>query len=466
MPSFTDLGVPSDIAELLASAGVKEPFPIQAATIPDALAGKDICAKAPTGSGKTLSFVIPMVEGITRSRPRSPRGLVLVPTRELASQVQEALEPLAKMRGLRSLAVYGGTSMNVQLRVINRGVDIIVATPGRLQDLVDRNALKLSDVKIAVLDEADRMADMGFLPAVSKLLDDTSPDRQTVLYSATLDGQVDKLVKKYQTNPVKHEVEGSDDAVLATHVFWRVEKGDRMAQCQRIVEVAASSIVFCRTKRGADRLARQLSDAGIRLGVLHGDRSQSQREKALEAFTDGRTNVLIATDVAARGIHVDDISCVVHFDVPADEKDYVHRSGRTARAGSEGVVVSFVGGGDVGVVKRMLRVLKFDHTIIKPHFGDLRNLLPTERIIKPRIKKARSADDKFENERPRRSGSRSSGGKKYQGKRTESRDGRPAENRYGKKKFAGNGAPKAGSKSGGKPNGGKRTGAKRPARAS
>ena len=349
--TFADLGVPADLIALLERDGITSPFPIQAATIPDALAGRDVSGRAPTGSGKTLAFAIATVEalGASRSKQGRPRGLVLVPTRELAAQVCGVVQPLAKARNLSVAAVYGGSGYGPQLRALRSGVDILVACPGRLEDLIDRRDVSLNDVRIAVIDEADRMADMGFLPAVRRILDQAASDRQVLLYSATLDGEVDVLVRHYQNHPVRHEVELTEaSAGDVQHLFWKVDRNDRVTLAAKIVAGHESTIVFCRTRHGADRLSRQLSGFGVEAVALHGSRTQAQRDRALKAFHSGAARVLVATDVAARGIHVENVACVLHFDPPADHKDYVHRSGRTGRAGADGTVISIVTSDQVG----------------------------------------------------------------------------------------------------------------------
>jgi superfamily II DNA/RNA helicase len=342
-PTFADLGVPADLVAVLERRGITTPFPIQAATLPDGLAGRDLSGRAPTGSGKTLAFGVPLVVNLGPSRPRQPRGLVLVPTRELAEQVRRELAPLCRPSGRRVMAVYGGVGYGPQRAELDRGVDIVVACPGRLEDLVAQRMVDLSAVSVAVIDEADRMADMGFLPAVKRLLDLTAPDRQTLLFSATLDGAVDGLVRRYQHEPRRHEVAGEDgDASEVRHLFWRTDTASRVALAADVVSRHHSAIVFCRTKHGADRVVRQLGAAGVRVAAIHGNRSQPQRERALEQLRSGSVQALVATDVAARGIHVDAVGCVIHFDPPADDKGYVHRSGRTGRAGVDGTVVSLV----------------------------------------------------------------------------------------------------------------------------
>ena len=363
--TFTDLGVSADISSRLAEHGVTEPFPIQEATIAAALEGRDICGRAPTGSGKTLAFGLPLVSRVNRAKPGRPRALVLAPTRELAAQIERALAPLAATRQRRVAAVYGGVGFGAQLSALRKGADIIVATPGRLEDLIERRVANLSDIEIVVVDEADRMADMGFLPAVRRILDQARDDRQTFLFSATLDGEVDVLIRRYQRKPLIHEVEtpeGEEDR--RQHLFWKVDRASRASVCADIVARHQSSVVFCRTKRGADRLAGQLTKSGISCAAIHGDRSQSQREKALAAFSTGRVQALVATDVAARGIHVDAVGCVIHFDPPEDEKAYVHRSGRTGRAGAGGTVLSLVTDDQAGAVKTLQKALGFPRTTV------------------------------------------------------------------------------------------------------
>ncbi len=344
MPTFHDLGVPADLTAVLRNRNITEPFAVQAATIPDVLAGADVCGKAPTGSGKTLAFGIPLVVRVAPARPRRPRALVLAPTRELAAQIHKELEPLAAARDKRVCTVYGGVGYEKQKKALRRGVEILVACPGRLRDLIDQHAVRLDAVDIVVIDEADRMADMGFLPEVRRILDETAPARQTVLFSATLDGDVAVLQRKYQRDDaVTYEIANAEEEADITHHFEEVEATERVTRAAEIIRTHGSTIVFTRTRRGAERLAKQLNTAGVDAAAIHGGLSQSKRDRALAGFKSDKVDVLIATDVAARGIHVDAVACVVHFDPPADAKTYVHRSGRTARAGATGTVVSFVG---------------------------------------------------------------------------------------------------------------------------
>jgi superfamily II DNA/RNA helicase len=357
-PSFADLGVPAPLCARLDELGIAEPFPVQAATLPDALAGRDVCGKAPTGSGKTIAFGLPLLARVEKAAPRRPKALVLVPTRELASQVQDQLEALCWGTKTRVLAIYGGAGMGTQMSALARGVEVVVATPGRLKDLLDRGSLRLDDVNIVVIDEADRMADMGFLPEVRRLLDKTNATRQTLLFSATLDGDVDVLVRGYQTNPAHHEAVSLEQKGEVTHRFWAVSHADRIQVATAVVERSWPAIVFSRTRHGAERLSKQLKKAGVRAEAIHGDRSQSQRERALGAFGRGDVHVLVATDVAARGIHVDGVACVLQFDPPATDKDYVHRSGRTGRAGEAGTVITFVPREKEKDVRKMQRELR------------------------------------------------------------------------------------------------------------
>ncbi len=353
-PTFAELGASGEVVAVLAALGVTEPLPIQTATIPDAIAGRDICGSAPTGSGKTLAFGIPLVTTVERGKPGRPRALVLAPTRELAEQIRTEIDAIAAPRRLHTLAVYGGVGYDAQRRALRRGVDILVACPGRLGDLIQQGSVRLDDVDRVVIDEADRMADMGFLPAVRRLLDMTSPDRQTMLFSATLDGDVAMLTRRYQRDPVRHEVAGTgEDAIDARHFFWQVDAVERIEHTAGIVATASPTIIFCKTRHGVDRLTRHLEHRGMSVAPIHGGRSQVQRDRALGGFMQGHVRALVATDVAARGIHVDGVACVVHFDPPTDAKDYMHRSGRTARVGASGVVVSLVSPDQVHESRRM-----------------------------------------------------------------------------------------------------------------
>jgi superfamily II DNA/RNA helicase len=371
--TFADLGLAAELVAALEAQGIVDPFPIQQATIEDALAGHDVCGKAQTGSGKTLAFGLPMLQRVEKARPGHPTALILVPTRELAKQVVEVLSPLAKEQGSRVAAFYGGTSMERQIRNLRRRIEVAVATPGRLIDLLERKELDLDDVSALVIDEADRMADMGFLPQVEWLLRRVPDDRQTLLFSATLDREVDVLVRRYMRDPVRHEVEAETKTVdEMTHVFLKVHELDRIKVLAAIAGGVARTMVFVRTKRGADRLVSQLKREGVVAGAIHGDLKQSAREKALRDFGTGHHAVLVATDVAARGIHVDDVDVVVHFDPPEEHKGYVHRSGRTARAGREGVVATFVLWNQELEVERLQKRLAMRVPLVEVFSNDLR----------------------------------------------------------------------------------------------
>ncbi|MFE0641055.1 DEAD/DEAH box helicase [Streptomyces sp. NPDC058877] len=341
--TFSDLGLPEGVVRKLAQNGVTTPFPIQAATIPDALAGKDILGRGRTGSGKTLSFGLPLLATLAdgRTEKKKPRGVILTPTRELAMQVADALQPYGDVLGLKMKVVCGGTSMGNQIYALERGVDILVATPGRLRDIINRGACSLEDVRIAVLDEADQMADLGFLPEVTELLDQVPEGGQRLLFSATLENEIDTLVKRYLVNPVTHEVDPSAGAVTTmTHHVLVVKPKDKAPVTAAIAARKGRTIIFVRTQLGADRIAEQLREAGVKADALHGGMTQGARTRTLADFKDGYVNALVATDVAARGIHVDGIDLVLNVDPAGDHKDYLHRSGRTARAGRSGVVVS------------------------------------------------------------------------------------------------------------------------------
>ncbi len=451
-PTFFDLGVPVEICRALEARGITEPFAIQRATVEDALAGRDICGRAPTGSGKTLAFGIPLVASTPQGEPHRPRSLVLAPTRELAEQIAVEMRRLAPRQESMVASVYGGVSYKPQLAALRRRVDILVACPGRLEDLINSNDVSLADVDRVVLDEADRMADMGFMPAVKRLLDRTSKDRQTLLFSATLDGDVAELTRKYQRDPVRHEVgEATPDLSTARHVFWRVARADRVDLSAKAITANWPSIVFCRTRHGADRLVKQLRQRGVDAAAIHGGRSQSQRTRALDQFGSGDVQALIATDVAARGIHVEGVASVIHFDPPEDHKAYIHRSGRTARAGSSGVVISLCQPEQAKDVKKMQKTLALVAPLSDPD-GDLvadvepRRAKPAEQHSAPAQPKKKQQQRRQNGHTPnhQRSGKSSNG--KPAGK---SSNGKPSNGRP-------NGKP-----SNGKPSNGKASGSKR-----
>jgi superfamily II DNA/RNA helicase len=383
MTLFHELGVAPPVVSALKERGIESAFAIQELAIPDALEGRDVCGKAQTGSGKTLAFGIPTVQALADAERGTLHALMLVPTRELATQVVEELSPLAASLDLRALAIYGGADMDKQISKLNQGVEIVVATPGRLIDLLDRNAVSVSAVNCVVIDEADRMADMGFLPQVEWILRRIEGDHQTLLFSATLDGAVASLISRYQTNPVFHEV-ASDDVTVENmiHRFIQVHQMDQAKVVASIANSVDRTIVFCNTKRACDRVAAELDKLGVAAEPIHGDLRQRHREKALAAFSEGKTKVLVATDVAARGIHVDDVEVVLHFDPPDDHKTYLHRSGRTARAGGSGLAVSLVRWDGELHVKRLQKRLGLDIPIVEmfsndPRLTDLANWDPT-----------------------------------------------------------------------------------------
>ena len=370
---FTDLGIDQDLVDVLAKRGITTPFEIQTLAIPDGIAGRDVCGKAKTGSGKTLAFGIPMIQRISKAKPHRPTGLALVPTRELAVQVCKELEPLAATRGLTFEAIYGGSPIEKQIAALKRGVDFVVATPGRMIDLIQQEELSVADLEGVVIDEADRMADMGFMPQVEWILRRAKKDHQTLLFSATLDGMVGALISRYQTDPVTHEVASNDVTVAEMeHRFLAVHEMDRVRVAARIVEASNRTIIFSRTKWGADKLTDKLLGENVKAAAIHGDLRQAQREKALSDFQSGRVKCLVATDVAARGIHVDDVDVVIHYDPPSDAKTYVHRSGRTARAGESGVVVSLVLWNEELEVRKLLRRLGLKQPIVEVYSNDVR----------------------------------------------------------------------------------------------
>jgi superfamily II DNA/RNA helicase len=354
--TFGELGLDPRLVSALAARDIHEPFAIQARALPDALAGRDVLGRAQTGSGKTLAFGLPLLTRLSarasQRRDKAPRGLILVPTRELAQQVADVLTPLGRTVGVMIATVYGGVPIGRQITNV-RHADIVVATPGRLIDLLERHACTLSDIQITVLDEADHMADLGFMPAVTRILDETPTGGQRMFFSATLDREVGRLVTSYASDPALHAVTTSTDSGPAEHRMLVLSAQDKVPVAAAIASRPGRTLFFVRTKHGADRLARQLSRAGVDAAAIHGDRNQNQRQRALSGFTAGHPRVLVATDVAARGIHVDDVDLVVQFDPPNDHKDYLHRSGRTARAGAAGTVVALVEHAQVRELQRL-----------------------------------------------------------------------------------------------------------------
>jgi len=371
--TFADLGIAPELVAVLTEAGFEAPFPIQEATIPDGLAGVDVLGKAKTGSGKTLAFGLPIAEGLERAEPFHPRALVLVPTRELAMQVTRDLQPLVEARGFRLVTVYGGASMKDQIDALDAGVELLIATPGRLIDLMERRKARLDDISVVCLDEADQMADMGFMPQVRKIMAAVPDVHQTYLYSATLDSQVQELVDRYMTDPVSHEVESDSEHVdTLEHRFLKVHHLDKPKMAAALSRTADRTLMFTRTKWAADDLNKKLRDLGVSAAAIHGDLPQQKREQSLSRFREGKATALVATNVAARGLHIEGVDIVIHYDPPDDPKTYLHRSGRTARAGEEGLVVTLVEWDQVNEVLGIQRRAGLNVPIIKMFSNDER----------------------------------------------------------------------------------------------
>ena len=371
--SFASLGVAPDLVAELAANGITTPFPIQEMTMADAIAGRDITGKAETGSGKTLAFGLPMIMRVEKAKPKRPQGLVLVPTRELAVQVTRALAPLLELRGLTAVSVYGGAPMESQTSALVAGASIAIATPGRLIDLLERGALDPRDIRIVTIDEADQMADMGFMPQVRAIMSRLPEKRQTFLFSATLDHQVQELIDRYMTDPIDHRVEsGSETVETMEHRFLKVHYMDKAKVVAELSRHNDRILAFTRTKAGADRLTKELKELGVASAPIHGDLPQRTREKSLSRFSDGDVNVLVATNVAARGLHIDGVDVVIHFDPPDDPKTYLHRSGRTARAGEQGLVVTLVEWDQVNEVLGIQRRADLNIPIVKMFSNDPR----------------------------------------------------------------------------------------------
>lgn len=432
MSTFADLGLPEAVVTTLAANGIESPFPIQTATLPDSLAGRDVLGRGRTGSGKTYAFLLPVVARLSASatprRSGRPRALILAPTRELATQIDASLAPLAKATGLRSVTVFGGVGAQPQINKLREGVDIVIACPGRLEDHVKSGHADLSAVQITVLDEADHMADLGFLPPVKRLLDRTPRDCQRLLFSATLDGGVDVLVQRYLRDPIVHSVDSEQSPVstLVHHVL-HVDGAARFAVLADLAASPGRTIVFARTKYGAKGLARKLNSRGVPAVELHGNLSQNARTRNLGAFSDGSAQVLVATDIAARGIHVDDVNLVVHADPPVEHKAYLHRSGRTARAGNDGTVVTLMVDDQVADVRVLTRKAGVKPTITKFSGAShpvLQEIAPGERsftgglVVDTPEPPARTAQQPGRRRRPQRhngSGAAGSGGTGHSG---------------------------------------------------
>ncbi|MGI8888859.1 MAG: DEAD/DEAH box helicase [Nocardioidaceae bacterium] len=414
--TFASLGVPSVLVDALSAAGITTPFPIQAATLPDALAGRDVLGRGRTGSGKTYAFVLPVLARLAaspaRRQPGRPRALILAPTRELATQIDAAMAPLAKAVGLRTATIFGGVGAHPQISKLRAGVDVVVACPGRLADHLQTGNAHLDRVEITVLDEADHMADLGFLPVVRRLLDKTPVGGQRLLFSATLDAGVDVLVKRFLTDPITHSVDSAQSPVSAmTHHVLHVRQDTRLPVLVDLASAPGRTLVFTRTKHGAKSLTRQLIAHGVPAVELHGNLSQNARTRNLTAFSDGSAETLVATDIAARGIHVDGIGLVVHADPPIEHKAYLHRSGRTARAGASGTVVTLMTDAQTGDVRDLTRRAGIRPTITRLQVGDplLAEIAPGDRVFVEPPPQAASAQRAGSSART--AGRRSSGGR-------------------------------------------------------
>ncbi|WP_345455614.1 DEAD/DEAH box helicase [Nocardioides marinquilinus] len=425
MSSFSDLRVPADLVEVLAARGITTPTPIQAATLPDSLAGRDVLGRGRTGSGKTYAFLLPLVARLSasgrRPAPTRPRALILAPTRELVGQINEALRPLATAAGLTSLTVFGGVGQNPQVNGLRRGVDVLVACPGRLEDLIGQGHCSLADIEVTVLDEADHMADLGFLPGVRRLLERTPRDGQRLLFSATLDNAIDVLVKRFLSKPVVHEADSVQAPVsLMDHHVLHLAREHRVAVVADLASAPGRTVVFTRTKHGAKALTRQLNKMGVPSVDLHGNLSQNARTRNLEAFQSGKATALVATDIAARGIHVDDVALVVHADPPTEHKAYLHRSGRTARAGNAGTVVTLMTDDQARDVRSMTRAAGIKPTLTRLSGAThpvLAELAPGERVHVPGglvVEGPAEPTRGGGRSRPRRSGGGKSGGQSGQ----------------------------------------------------
>jgi superfamily II DNA/RNA helicase len=430
MTTFTELGVPAKLSAALADLGITTPFPIQSATLPDSLAGRDVLGRGRTGSGKTYAFVLPVLARLaaskTQRRPGRPRALILAPTRELATQIEATMAPLAKLLGLRTLTVFGGVGANPQITGLRNGVDVLVACPGRLADHLQHGHANLDAVEITVLDEADHMADLGFLPVVRRLMDQTPRDGQRMLFSATLDGGVDVIVKRFMNKPITHHVDSASEAPIEmAHHVLHVRHDDRFPVLVDLVAAPGRSVVFTRTKRRAKTLTRQLIAAGVPAVELHGNLAQNARNRNLSAFSDGSAETLVATDIAARGIHVDDVALVIHADPPIEHKAYLHRSGRTARAGAQGTVITLMTDDQQTDVRDLTRKAGIKPTTTRAKPGDvlLSELAPGTRTFSAptaaALASAAEADREDANGGRRRPPARSQGGGRSQGGRTQ-----------------------------------------------
>ncbi|WP_408897604.1 DEAD/DEAH box helicase [Nocardioides sp. R1-1] len=457
--TFADLGVPTSLLAVLTADQITVPTPIQAATLPDSLAGRDVLGRGRTGSGKTYAFGIPLVARLAadgrRRAPKRPRALVLAPTRELASQIAATIAPLAKAAGLNTATVFGGVGQGPQVNALRDGVDILIACPGRLEDLIGQRHCSLADVQVTVLDEADHMADLGFLPAVRRLLDQTPKSGQRMLFSATLDNAINVLVKRYLDDPAVHEADSAQSPVAKMdHHVLHVEREQRLPVLLDLVSAPGRTVVFTRTKHGAKALARQLNKNGVPAVDLHGNLSQGARTRNMDAFHSGTATTLVATDIAARGIHVDDVSLVVHADPPAEHKAYLHRSGRTARAGAAGTVITLMTSDQRGDVRALTRAAGITPTTTRiqgPDHPVLQDLAPGERTRPGGIDLTPAAPSGGNGGRAGNGGRRRTGAKKASAPSSAKKAGQGSGRRGGSGGSGnGSGAAKSGSQGGGR----------------
>ena len=455
--TFAALGVPAELCEAMARNGITAPFPIQTATLPDSLEGRDVLGRGRTGSGKTLAFALPVLTRLAANRrdrkPGRPRALILAPTRELAIQIDATIAPLAKPLGLRTTTIFGGVGQNPQVNALRNGVDIVVACPGRLEDLIQQRHCDLDKVEITVLDEADHMADLGFLPPVKRLMDRTPDKGQRMLFSATLDKGIDALVKRYLTDPVTHSVDSEQSPVDAmSHHVLHVTTDDRLPVLVDLTSAPGRTMVFTRTKHRAKQLTRQLNAHGVPSVEMHGNLTQNVRVRNLAAFSEGRATCLVATDIAARGIHVDDVTLVIHADPPVEHKAYLHRSGRTARAGNEGTVVTLATEGQRRDVKDLTRKAGIAPTVtvLKPGHPLLQELAPGQRTVrtKAEVEKALAVQEAARpsgtSGGPRRHARSGGGGGGGQGGRGRSGSGSGSRSSGGQSRSGGSSAGRSG----------------------
>ena len=452
--TFASLGVPTSLTTVLAASGITIPTPIQAATLPDSLAGRDVLGRGRTGSGKTYAFLLPLLTRLVASKTsrqsRKPRALILAPTRELANQIQAAMTPLAKPLGITSLTIFGGVGQNPQVSALRGGVDVVVACPGRLEDLLGQGALTLDAVEITILDEADHMADMGFLPGVRRIMDRTPRSGQRMLFSATLDAGVDVIVKRFLSNPVTHQADSATSQISTMHHhIFHVRADARLPVLVDLTSAPGRTMIFTRTKHGAKKLSKQLNASGIPTVELHGNLSQNARTRNMDAFQAGAASTLVATDIAARGIHVDDVNLVIHADPPVEHKAYLHRSGRTARAGAEGIVITLMTDDQVSDVRDLTRRagIKATTTRVDVTHPLLKQLAPgTRTLTEPLVLVAEESNAPRRNGGGRNAGGRS-GGARSGGGASDGRGG-PARNGSGRKPASPGGSSRGGAAGG------------------